>query len=96
MRYLLDFPIQNRISLCRARAYLRISVDTQHPLHSEIRSKKGERLRRGKSWMGQALDIIQQVCADNDIQEGEEWVYIPPDCDTSFHVYITVDREYRL
>jgi hypothetical protein len=97
MKYLLDFStIQNRISLCRARAYLRISAETQHPLHSEMRSKKGDRLKRGKSWMGQAKDIVQQVCAINDIQEGKEWVRIPPDCDTSFHVCITLDRECRL
>jgi hypothetical protein len=41
MRYLLDFPtIQTRINLCRARAYVIISADTQHLLHCEIRSKK--------------------------------------------------------
>jgi hypothetical protein len=28
---------------------------------------------------GQAVDIIQQMCVINDIQEGEEWVRIPPD-----------------
>jgi hypothetical protein len=59
MTYLLDFPtILNRISLCRTRAYLRINADTQHPLHSEIRNIKGEKLKRDKSWMGQAVDII--------------------------------------
>jgi hypothetical protein len=56
MTFLLDFPtIQNRKSLCRARSYLRISADTQHPLHSNIRSKKGDRLKRGKSRMGQRI-----------------------------------------
>jgi hypothetical protein len=93
MRYLLDFStIQNRISLCRTRAYLRISADTQHPLHSEITSKKGNRLKRGKSWIGQAVDIIQQVCAINDIQEGEKWVRIPPECDTSMYALHLADN----
>jgi hypothetical protein len=97
MIHLLDFPtIQNRIRLCRARAYLRISADTQNPMNIEIRSKKGDRLKRGKTWMGLTVDIIQQVCAINDIQEGEEWVHIPPDCYTLFHVCISLDRECRL
>jgi hypothetical protein len=71
MRYLLDFPIiRNIISLYRARAYLRIKANTQYSLYSEIRSKKGEILKRAKSWLGLAVEIIQQVCAINDIQEG--------------------------
>jgi hypothetical protein len=38
MRYLLDYSHHkiNIISLCSGGAYLRISVDTQHPLHSKI------------------------------------------------------------
>jgi hypothetical protein len=46
--------------------------------------------------MGKALDIIQQVCAINDMQKSEEWVHIPPDGDTSVHACITLDREFRL
>ena len=69
MRYLLDFPaMEDRIKYCRARAYLRVSVDTLHPLHNEIRKEKGHRLKRGKSWMGLAEDIIKQVCSLEDIQ----------------------------
>jgi hypothetical protein len=45
--------------------------------------------------MGQPVDIVQQVCAITDIQAGEEWVRIPSDYGTSFHVRITLDREYR-
>jgi hypothetical protein len=72
MRYLLNFfTIQNKISLCRTRAYLRISADMQHQLYPRSEVNKGERLMIGKSWMGHSIDIAQQVCAINDIQEGE-------------------------
>ena len=80
MRYLLDFPtIKDRIAICRARAYLRVSADTQHPLHSEIEKEKGNRLKRGKSWMGQAEVIVQQVCQLDVIEPGEEWVRVSED-----------------
>jgi hypothetical protein len=45
--------------------------------------------------MRQAVDIVQQVCAISNIQEGKEWVHIPPDSGTSFHVCITHDTECR-
>ena len=96
MRYLLDFPtIEERIQVCRARAYLRINANTQHPLHSEIRKVKGSRLKRGRSWMGQAEDILQQVCSLEDLEPGEEWVQVPTDFCTSFSVCIQLDRKCR-
>ena len=75
MRYILDFPtIEDRIQICRARVFLRVNANTQHPLHSEIMKVKGSRLKRGRSWMGQAEDNLQQVCSLEDLEPGDEWV----------------------
>lgn len=96
MRYLLDIPtMEGRTRICRARAYLRISVDKLHPLYSEIREEKGARLKRGKSWMSLTEDIIQQVCSIDEIDTGAEWLVLPADCDESISVCIKLSRECR-
>ena len=96
MRYLLDYPtMEYRILMSRARAYLRVNADTQHPLHLEIKRQKGNRLKRGKSWMGQAEDCIEQVCTLEDIDPGEEWIPVPRAIATSFSVCIELDKECR-
>uniref|UniRef100_A0A0B7BMA0 Uncharacterized protein n=1 Tax=Arion vulgaris TaxID=1028688 RepID=A0A0B7BMA0_9EUPU len=60
MHYLLDYPaMEDRTRICRARVYLRVNAETQHPLHRKIRREKASRLKTGKSWMGQAEDCIQ-------------------------------------
>jgi hypothetical protein len=37
-------------------------MDSDHPLHYAINSQKGNRLKRGKSWMGQAEEAVRLVC----------------------------------
>ena len=96
MRYLLDCPTaEQRIQMCRARDYLQITADEEHPLHPEILKVKGSRLKRGKSWMGRAEDIIQSVCRLEDVLPGAEWSRVPLDCPTAFKVIITLNRECR-
>jgi hypothetical protein len=77
-RYLLDLPtIENRIKMCRARAYLRIIVDKRHPLYCDMLKRKGSRLKRGRSWMGRGEDILEQICPLKDLEPGEEWIQWP-------------------
>jgi hypothetical protein len=96
MRYLLDIPtMEDRTRICRARAYLRISADKLHPLHSEIRKEKGARLKRGKSWMGLTEDIIQQVCSIDEIDTGAEWLLLPAECDASISVLHQVKQRMQ-
>lgn len=45
--------------------------------------------------MGQAEDIVQLICPHEDIELGEEWVRITAECDASFSVHITLDRDCR-
>ena len=94
MRYLLDIPtMDDRTRICRVRAYLHISADTLHPLHQEIGKKKGNRLKRGKSWMGLTEDILQQVCSFDEIAPGAEWLLVPADCIPSISVCNTLNRD---
>ena len=97
MRLLLDFPtMENKIMAWRARSYLRISADTQHPLHSELPREKGNRLARGKSWLGRAEDVVKLVVNDiAEIEAGPEWVSVPLDFKDAFPVVVTLDRGGR-
>jgi ribonuclease HI len=96
MRFLLDYPtMQQRVQLCQARAYLRISANKGHPLHSDIGKVMSCRLKRGKSWLGRAEEVIQQVCLLDDVSSCEEWVNVPDTCRISFRVVITLDRSSR-
>src|SRR5579871_4129296 len=96
MRYLLDFPsMAHRIDLWRARAHFRISANIEHPLHEELGKERGNRLKRGKSWVGRAEDIIRRICEHTDIPVGEEWVSAPYKVDGKFGTIITLDRSCR-
>jgi hypothetical protein len=85
MSYLLAFStlaiptMKDRTRIDQIRAYFRISTDTLHPLHNEIRRKRQNPLR-GKSWMGLTEDIIQQVYPVDDIDTGTEWLMGIDEC----------------
>ena len=53
------------------------------------------RLKKGKSWMGRAQDIIQEVCVLEDIEPGEEWSPWPVGSSRACSVIITLNRECR-
>lgn len=57
----------------RAHAFLKISADTEHPLHRELLAEKGNRLKSCKSWMVRAVDVVRQVCEPTNIIPGVEW-----------------------
>jgi hypothetical protein len=56
----------------RTRAYLRVVADKHCPLHCDILKPKGNILKRGRSWMGRAEDILKQICPLKDLDPGEE------------------------
>src|SRR5579871_4377936 len=96
MRYLLDFPsMAHRIALWRACAHFRISANTEHPLHEELGKERGNRLKRGKSWVGRAEDIIRVICEPTNIYAGEEWVCVPDKLDVKFTTITTLGRRCR-
>ena len=96
MRYLLDFPTMNhRIKIWRATSYLKISTDSKHPLRPALATKKGDRLKRGKSWMGRAEDALGEVCSLGDIELGEEWMPVPQLLNCTFSCVTTLDRTWK-
>lgn len=46
MCYLVFLTVEVRTRMCRAETYLRVSTGTQHPVHREIRSEKGNKKRK--------------------------------------------------
>jgi ribonuclease HI len=92
MRFLLDFPtMDQRIKMARARAYLKISAKTDHPLHEMLSRDCGNRLKRGKSWLGRAADTVREVCEINNITPGEEWIPVPTLFRDTFSIVIKFD-----
>ncbi|BFZ17186.1 hypothetical protein BsWGS_20225 [Bradybaena similaris] len=96
MRFLLGFPtMSHRIKMARAHAHLRISSKTNHPLHGALNVRKGNRLKRGKSWLGHAEEAIRLLCETSGIDPGEEWTCVPRTLDVDFSVIVQFDRSSR-
>jgi hypothetical protein len=96
MRYMLGLLlIKSRHSLSQAKAYMRVTSDKRHPLHKNIADIKGRRIKRGMSWMAQALRTIEQVAKVETITRGEEWINIGKCMTTYQRVIITRGRECR-
>ena len=96
MRYLLDLPtIKSRHKIAQVKMYLKVAEDETHPLHEVIREDKGNRLKRGKSWMAEAEDSLRNVCELEDIKTGKEWIRLGPDGHAVTKVVITMGREQR-
>jgi hypothetical protein len=69
-------------------------MDSDHHLHSAINSQKGNRLKKGKSWMCQAEEAIRLVCPPEEF--GEEWLRMSQFFCTTFSVIIMLGRSCRL
>ena len=78
MRYILDLPpMHSRQKVAQVKAYLSAVENPQNPLHEATKDMKGDRLQRGKSWMGQAEDSIKLVCELAELKQEKEWVELP-------------------
>ena len=96
MRYLLDLPsIKVRHRLAQVKMYLKVAENETHPLHEEIKADKGNRLKRGKSWMAEAEDSLKKVCNLEEIKTGKEWVELEMEGRKLTKVIITMGREQR-
>ena len=55
MRFVLDLSsMGQRHKLAQVKAMLRVTSDTEHPLHPSLNVPRTSRLKRGTSWMAQA------------------------------------------
>ena len=70
MRYVLDLPsMETRRKVEQVKAYLNAMQNPKNPLHDAVKEGKGCTLARGKSWMGQAEQSIQHVCALTELKQ---------------------------
>ena len=51
--------------------------NAQNSLHEATHDMKGDRLQRGKSWMGQAEKSITLVCQIAELKLEKEWTECP-------------------
>ena len=78
MRYVLDLPpIQTRQKVEQVKAYINAAENPHNPLHDAVNDEKGNRLTRGKSWMGQAEESIEKVCPLGNLKQQKEWEQYP-------------------
>ncbi|XP_012934560.1 uncharacterized protein LOC106011017 [Aplysia californica] len=62
MRYILDLAsIGVRHKVAQAKLYLNVLGDPRHPLHDNLSSIKGNRVKRGSSWMAGAEDSLRKI-----------------------------------
>ena len=74
MRYLQDLPsMETRHTVEQVKAYLDAMQNPNNPLHIAVKEEKGCRLSRGKSWMRQAEQSIQHVCALAELKQVKDW-----------------------
>ena len=60
MRYLLGFPtMAERHKIAQIKAFLKVSEDKKHQLHSKVGQRTQSRLRRGAEWMTEATQTIE-------------------------------------
>jgi hypothetical protein len=54
-----------------------VRSDKSHIVYDEINVPKGNRLKKGRSWMAQAEETICIVTNMCTIDQGEVWVIVP-------------------
>ena len=95
MRYVLDLPtMRKRHKIAQVKSLLRVTSDTDHPLHSSLSAPCKSRLKRGASWMTQAQETVAACCAIKDIRRGKEWTPAK-DMSNFTTVIATLGRECR-
>ena len=94
MRHLLDLlSMPERHKKAQVQAYLKVSADVNHPLHTKVGREVQSRLKRGTEWMNQASRTISQCCDVRSIRRGETWR--PIEDENFTQVIATLGRECR-
>ena len=74
MRCLLDLPsMEARHKMEQVKAYLNAMQNPKHPPYDAVKEKKGCRLARGKSCMGQTEQSIQHACGLAELKQVRDW-----------------------
>ena len=76
MRYLLGFPtMAERHKIAQIKAFLKVSEDKKHQLHSKVGQRTQSRLRRGAEWMTEAAQTIENSVSVESIRSLAPWAY---------------------
>merc|ERR1712025_267042 len=63
MRHMLGlWSMPERHKLAQVKAYLKVSLDSKHPLHEKVGRDTRSRLKRGTEWMNEASKTISECC----------------------------------
>ena len=65
--------MEARQKMDQFKAYLNAMQNPKIPLHDAVKKEKGCRLARGKSWMGQAEQLILHVCSLTELKQPRDW-----------------------
>ena len=65
--------METRHKVEQVKAYLNAMQNPKNPLHDAVKEEKGCRLARGKSWMGQAEQLIQHVYCLAEFKQVRDW-----------------------
>ena len=96
MKHMLDLPtMEKRHKVATVKAFFRFARDKGHPLHGEIGKVKGNRIKRGRSWLARAEDLVSRVCELKDVQIRPDWVDVPQDIGKYSKVVIALGCECR-
>ncbi|XP_012945441.1 probable G-protein coupled receptor 139 [Aplysia californica] len=96
MRYILDrtsFRMRHKVAV--AKLYLNVLGHPKHPLDDKLSSIKGNRIKRGSSWMAGAEDSLRKVCGIDEICSGKECFELSSACRSLANIHITMDHERR-
>ena len=75
MRFVLDLPsMEQRHKIAQVKALLRVTADTEHPLHPTLSVTRTSRLKRGAAWIAQAQETVSQCCSIDAIRRGRDWI----------------------
>ena len=96
MRYLLGFPtMAERLRIAQVKAFLRVTADESHPLHSKVGNRPPSRLKRGGEWMTEATKTIENSLSVESIRRGAPWKYFDDYQEHYTKVIATLGRECR-
>ena len=96
MRYLLGFPtMAERHKIAQVKAFLKVSEDKKHPLHSKVGQRPQSRLKRGAEWMTEATQTIENSVSVESIRRGAPWTYVDDYQEHYTKVVATLGRQCR-
>ena len=68
--------IEDRHKIAQVKSLIRVAKDESHLLHGDIGKDRIDRIKRNKSWMHSAENVLKSICDPNSIEMDNEWVRV--------------------